>query len=116
MTSEPQATKDELHAVALEKIDRLCDQWEKNSPPLPPDARHLLLKVAKEIVLDCARICDQRASVTDRSVSVRNEATKCGAQIRHVMLCHPNESICLYCDGDGCDRCGHKGTKEHPDA
>lgn len=100
---------------AFVQINQLCDQWERTAPPLPPDARHLLHKVAKEIVLDCARVCDRRASVDERSISIRNEATKCGAQIRHALLCHPNESVCLYCDGDGCARCCHKGIKESAD-
>lgn len=90
---------------AYDRIEQLCDQWESNASPLPPDARHLLRKVVRQVVLDAAAACDRRASVAERPIMIRSEATKCGAQIRHELLCQEGESVCLLCDGDGCPHC-----------
>jgi hypothetical protein len=94
------------------RIERLCDQWGRNAPPLPADARHLLRKLAKEIVLEAAGLCDLRAQPEDKSMSVRNEARKCGDAIRFFLLCAEDETICLHCDGAGCPRCNHEGIRK----
>ena len=46
----------ELPENVFERVARLCDQWERQAGPLPPDARHLLAKMARAIVLDAAGV------------------------------------------------------------
>jgi len=65
----------------------------------------------KELVLACASQCDKRAATHDRHIAVRNEAMKCAASIRHHLICREGESICLRCDGDGCDSCNGEGIR-----
>jgi hypothetical protein len=102
----------EMPAVptALERAERLCGQWQRTAPPLPPDALHLLKRLAWRIVLDAALPCGARASVKARPMSVRNEATECGVAIRHHLLCAEGESVCLRCDGEGCPVCHQIGV------
>lgn len=88
--------------------ERLCDQWERTAP-LPPDARHLLRELVRRVVLDAARLCDLRALPEGKPVGYRNEARKCGASVRHFLLCAEGENVCLRCDGEGCERCRHTG-------
>lgn len=103
--------------TAFQRVDKLCDQWERTAGPLPPDARHLLRKLAKELVLDCAKQCDGRADGrirgdgAGRHMVVNGEARKCADQVRHNMLCGEGESVCISCDGEGCNRCNRIGIK-----
>jgi hypothetical protein len=97
---------------ALNRAKRLLDQWERTAGPLPPDARRLLERLVWDIVLDAALCCDLRAAVEERNQSVKNEATKCGMSIRHMLLCRENENICLHCDGERCERCNQTGIKK----
>lgn len=96
---------------AFERIEILCNQWERTAPPLPTDARHLLTKLAKEIVLDCAAQCDNRGRPADKNIAIRQEAKKCADQIRWAMLCKDGESVCLHCDGKGCQTCEQTGIR-----
>lgn len=97
---------------ALSRVDRLCDQWERNAGPLPPDARHLLRRLAKRIALDAAKVCEWRAQPEAKSMSLRNEARKCADAVRFFLLCDEGETVCLKCDGEGCERCGHRGIRK----
>lgn len=67
--------------------------------------REALRRLAREVVLDAAALCDMRAAVPDRTMTVRNEATKCASAVRHWLLCREDERICYYCDGAGCTQC-----------
>lgn len=95
---------------AFDEVERLCSQWERTAKKLPPDARHLLRKLAKQIVLEAADVCDRRA--VGRPIPTGNEAKKCASSIRHFLLCKEGESICLHCDGAGCERCEQTGIKQ----
>lgn len=96
----------------FDEVNRLCDQWERTAGHLPPDARHLLTKLAREIVLHAAGVCKSRGSVEERTIGIRNEANKCAAGICHALLCHHGvEECCLNCDGGGCERCDQRGIR-----
>lgn len=95
----------------FEEVTRLCDQWERQSGPLPPDARHQLCQLVRRIVLKAARCCARRAEPEDKSMSTRNEARKCASAVRHYLLCKEGESVCLHCDGEGCPYCHMKGVR-----
>jgi hypothetical protein len=45
----------------FDEVENLCSQWETTAGNLPPDARHLLKKLAKMIVLEAGRVCDAMA-------------------------------------------------------
>lgn len=97
-------------------VNDLCDQWERRAesgfcPPLPSDGRHLITQLARQIVMDAASQCDKRANRDVSSYAKRHEAMKCGAQIRHNLLCEEGESICLRCDGTRCVYCAYEGIK-----
>jgi hypothetical protein len=93
------------------RVRLLCDQWSRTAPPLPSDALHLLNNLVKTIVLAAAEECDDRAKREGMPISLANEARKCAAQIRHNLLCAPGESVCILCDGEGCERCERKGVR-----
>lgn len=93
------------------RVKRLCDNWEANSPPLPPDARHLLRRMARAIVLDAAALCAARASQEGKPWSKRCEANTCAGVIRHFLLCEEGESVCPRCDCVGRVHCNHEGVK-----
>jgi hypothetical protein len=95
----------------FDRVGRLCDQWERQAGPLPPDARHLLCRMARAIVLDAAGVCDLRAAPEAKPFWQRNEASKCGYAVRHYLLCRDGESVCLHCEGAGCRRCLHRGVR-----
>lgn len=97
----------------FDEVNSLCDQWERNTGPLPDDARHLITKLARSIVIEAGRICEARGSVETRSIPIRNEAKKCAGQLRHGLLCHHGfEECCILCDGAGCRRCEQTGLKK----
>ncbi len=75
----------------------------------------VLWKLAKNVALDAGAVCDARASCEDKPFTIRCEATNCGCGIRHVLICIPGQSICLRCDGYGCDACEGIGVVEHQD-
>jgi hypothetical protein len=92
------------------RVELLCDQWELTAcRALPPDARHLLRKLARRIALDAGRLCDLRAEPEAKSMAVRSEARKCAASVRHYLLCGDRETVCLHCDGEGCRKCNQSG-------
>ena len=89
--------------TAFEEVNRLCDQWER-AAPLPPDARHLLHKLVKRLVMQAAQVCVDRANV-GAFVMAQSEARKCADSIRHHLLCGESEYVCYSCDGAGCGKC-----------
>ena len=96
--------------TVFERVEKLCDQWERTAGPLPPDARHLLRKLARQIVLDAAALCRGRS--LGRPLGVKNEAIKCADTVTHFLLCRDGEAVCLKCDGAGCPACGHQGVRK----
>lgn len=95
----------------FDRVERLCDQWERNAGPLPPDARHLLRKMVRRVVLDAARLCDLRGQPGDKNMSLRNEARKCADAVRFFLLAGENETVCIPCDGEGCRHCSQSGIR-----
>lgn len=94
----------------FDEVESLCDQWERTAGPLPPDARYLITMLARRIVMEAGRICEARGSIEAKSLGIQQEAKKCGAQLRHGLLCHQGaEQCCIYCDGACCERCGQTG-------
>ncbi len=99
----------EQSPTVFEVVEHLMDQWERRFP-VPADARLLLKKIVREIVLDAAHVCEMRAeSYSD--ISRAQVAQKCADGIRHILLCAEGESVCLRCDGVGCERCEYTGIK-----
>lgn len=73
---------------------------------LPGFHREAIRAFAKQVVLDAAKVCEQRASANPVKIQTAlNEARKCAGQIRHNLLCRGTQSICLHCDGEGCEKC-----------
>jgi len=103
-------SKEKIRLTVFDQVSQLCDQWERVSP-LPMDARWLLAQLAKGVVLAAADQCELRASAAGKHIAVANEARKCAMQIRHNLLCDEGESVCIDCDGEGCERCALRGTK-----
>ena len=68
--------------------------------------------IIHKLVLECAKVCDMRAGNRTDNIAVWNEATKCGHSIRHNLICDDAETICLTCDGEGCDKCNGSGVRE----
>ncbi len=100
---------DELPENVYDRAERLCEQWERTAS-LPPDARHLLRKLVRGVVLDAARLCDLRAKPEEKPEVVRSEAIKCASSVRHGLLCRAGERCCYHCDGAGCRSCGMRGV------
>lgn len=98
----------------FDEVDRLCDGSSAHAEGnLPSWTAPLLKQLARRIVLEAASICDRRASIEERAMSIRNEGLKCGLAIRHFLLCHQGiEECCISCNGSGCRRCGRTGIRQ----
>jgi hypothetical protein len=110
----PEPAPADLPEDVFARADRLCGQWERNAGPLPPDARHLSKRLLRRVVLDAARVCERRAAIEAKPMSVRNEASKCASAVRHWLLCGENQQVCVPCDGEGCRRCRWAGVVDLP--
>lgn len=93
-----------------DRVDRLLSQWERNSPPVPPDARAILVTLLRHVVLDAAKACEMRGQPEEKPMHLRAEAVKCAAAVRHYLLCRDNEYVCIHCDGRRCEKCNQRGV------
>lgn len=71
----------------------------------------VLSALVRDIVLDAARYCDQRADAQGNLIA-ENEARKCAAAVRHCLLCRPGQNVCSGCGGHGCAACNGRGVVE----
>lgn len=130
-------TRQNLSERCREFADRLIahwDRWEQEAGEEGTRYQSTLIEgihfqaavsgfieeIYRNAVMDSAHICDGRASVEERNFAIRQEASKCGMQIRHELLCGEGETMCLVCDGERCERCDFSGfttkREEQPNA
>ena len=119
-----------LRSISLRIAERILSEWDRIEMEAGQEGQlhqdydaetayqtheldDLIESELRSLVCDCADVCDRRAAMRDgRSTMITNEASKCGAAVRHSMLAVTGtSSVCLHCFGRGCERCDRGEVK-----